>query len=299
MRNYIEIWMPLIRYFGFVLIFCSSYTAAVEPHPYVVDVPTSEVEGEYFADLLALILNASKAPDEVIQIRFAHDQISQARWVATVAQGKGNSIIWTMTSKAREETLNVIRFPLMKGLMGYRMLVIRKGDEEKFAKVKTQQDLVKLSAGQGMHWPDTNILRANQFNIVEAMTKENLYKMLAAKRFDFFPRGITEISVEQDLIRSQRLMVEPHILLYYPTDLYFFVNKNNHELAARLEKGCAIIIKNGEFEKFFSGYKRMGVAIEFLNKRNYQIIELANPFISDETLNASRHYWVEPGKSVP
>lgn len=244
-------------------------------------------------------MSASKAADERIDIRFAHDQISQARWIAAVAQGKGNSIIWTMTSKAREETLRPIRFPLMKGLMGYRVLVIRKGEEARFAKIKTQEDLIKLSAGQGMHWPDTDILRANKFYIVEAMAKENLYKMLAAKRFDFFPRGITEIPVEQDLIRSQRLRVEPHILMHYPTDLYFFVNKNNTELARRLEKGWSIILKNGEFEKFFLGYQRMKDAVDFLGKHNYQIIELDNPFISEETLKASKIYWVEPGKTAP
>mgnify|MGYP002382080397 CR=1 FL=1 len=291
--------MPLIRLLGCVLLLCCSLAVEAAPRPYIVDVQTSAIEGEYFADLLALILNASKAPDEVIQIRFAHDQISQARWVAAVAQGKGNNIIWTMTSKAREETLRVIRFPLMKGLMGYRQLVIRKADEEKFAKVKTQQDLIKLSAGQGVHWPDTNILRANQFYVVEAMAKENLYKMIAAKRFDFFPRGIIEIPVEQDLIRAQNLSVEPHILLHYPTDLYFFVNKANNELASRIEKGCEIIFKNGDFDKYFLSYVRMKAAIDFLNKHNYQIIELENPFISDDTLNASKHYWLEPGKSVP
>lgn len=291
--------MPLVRQLGFILLIYCSAAIAAEPRPYVVDVPTAAIDGEYFADLLALVLNASKAPDERIDIRFATDQLSQARWLAAVAQSKGNAIIWTMTSKAREETLRTIRFPLIKGLMGYRVLVIRKGDEAKFVKVKTKEDLMKLSAGQGMHWPDTDILRANNFYIVEAMAKENLYKMLAAKRFDFFPRGISEISVEQDLIDSQRLRVEPHILLHYPTDVYFFVNKNNTELATRLEKGWSIILKNGEFEKFFLSFERMKAAIDMLNKHDYQIIELENPFLSEDTLKASKPYWFEPESLVP
>lgn len=44
--------MPLVRYLGLMLIFCSSFAAAAELRPYVVDVPTSAIEGEYFADLL-------------------------------------------------------------------------------------------------------------------------------------------------------------------------------------------------------------------------------------------------------
>ncbi len=291
--------MPLVRHLGLMLLFCSSLASAADVRPYVVDVPTSALDGEYFGDLLALVLNASKAPDERVEIRFAQDQLSQARWIAAVAQGKGNAIVWTMTSNAREETLRIIRFPLIKGLMGYRVLVVRKGDEAKFAKVRTEEELIKLSAGQGMHWPDTDILRANNFYIVEAMAKENLYKMLAAKRFDFFPRGITEIPVEQNLIASQQLTVARHILLHYPTDSYFFVNKNNTELAMRLEKGWEIILKNGEFEKFFLSNERMRFAIDFLNEHNYKIIELYNPFISDETLKVSKNYWVEPRKVLP
>jgi hypothetical protein len=291
--------MPLVRSLGLIFLFCSSFAAAAELRPYVVDVPTSALDGEYFADLLALVLNASKAPDERIVIRFANEQQSQARWIASVAQGKGNSIIWTMTSMAREEALRPIRFPLMKGLMGYRVLVIRKEDQAKFANIKTPEDLSKLSAGQGMHWPDTDILRANRFYVVEAMTKENLYKMLAAKRFDFFPRGIIEIPLEQEFFRSHKLTIAPQLLLHYPTDVYFFVNKNNTELALRLEKGWSIILKNGEFEKYFLSFDQMKSSIEFLNKHNYQLIELNNPYISQEMLNDLKGYWVDPAKAVP
>lgn len=286
--------MPLLRQLGFTLLMCCSLAVAGEQRSYVVNVPTSALDGEYFADLLALVLNASKAPDERIEIRFTTEQQSQARWIASVVQGKDNSIIWTMTSTSREETLRPIRFPLMKGLMGYRALVIRKDDQGKFAKIKKPEDLIKLSAGQGMHWPDTDILRANSFSVVEAVATENLYKMLAAKRFDFFPRGIIEIPVEQEFFHSYKLVVASKILLHYPTDVYFFVNKNNTELALRLEKGWSIILKNGEFEKYFLSFDQMKSAVEFLSQHNYQLIELDNPFISEEMLTDLMRYRFEP-----
>ena len=289
--------MPFVRQIVFVLMLICSFAVVAEPRPYIVDVPTSAAESGYFSDLLGLVLNASKAPDEIIQIRFAQEQLSQARWIAAVAQGRGNSIIWTMTSKTREETLRPIRFPLMKGLMGYRVLVIRKGEQAMFADVKTQQDLAKLSAGQGMHWPDTGILRTNGFRVVEATAKENLYKMLAAKRFDFFPRGISEVQLERDLIDAQKLQVEPRILLHYPTDLYFFVGKNNHELAARIERGWLTLLKNGEFDRFFLRYEPMRLALDSLHKHERHIIELDNPFISDETISASKPYWIDPNET--
>ena len=267
-----------------LLFFCCSSTAVkAAPQPYIVSIQVAPPQGgDYFIDLLNLILNASKAPEEVIVFHFGDKQLSQARWIMAVTQDTGNNILWVMTNQLRENNLRAIRAPLLRGLMGYRALVIRKDDEEKFKHIKTLQDLLDLKAGQGMHWPDTDILRANQFQTVEAIEKKNLYKMLAANRFDFFPRSITELYLEEDFIRDQNLMVEPRLLLHYPAELYFFVNKKNTELADRLEKGWAIIQKNGEFEKFFLSAERVQLALEIL-KHEHIVIELQNPFLSPET----------------
>jgi len=274
-----------------------SAVAAIE-RPYIVTIQTSIAEtGDYYLSLLRMILEASKAPDERIEFRFSEKSLAQARWIAALLQDTGNSVLWTMTSEMREQTMRPIRVPLMKGLMGYRLLVIRKEDEAKFAKVNTKEDLLAFRVGQGTHWPDTDILRANRFHLMEAMAVDNLYKMLIAKRFDFFPRGVTEAYREGALIQPQNLMIEPHLLLHYRTDLYFFVNKKNIELAKRLEKGWAIILKNGEYEKFFMGQERVKVALEILKSRNYKIIELDNPFLSPESSELNAAYWLEPDKS--
>ncbi|RYY03827.1 MAG: hypothetical protein EOO53_07010 [Gammaproteobacteria bacterium] len=280
----------------FLILFCCIINAAeAEPRIYFVDVQVDRPgkEGNYYVELLTLILNASKSPEEHIEFRFSGDQLSQARWVAEVVQDKGNNVLWTMNSKDRERNLHMIRVPVLKGLMGYRLLVIRKQDEAKFSNINTKEDLLKLSAGQGMHWPDTDILRANEFRLTEAMAKENLYKMLAAKRFDFFPRGVVEVELEDELIQSQELMVEPHLLLHYPADIFFFVSKTNIELAERMERGWQLIQKNGEFEKFFLDAARVKSALDILKKRKRTIIELENPFLPEETLSETRGYWID------
>lgn len=282
-----------------LMLSCFAVAVQAEPRRYFVDVQLPQNQQEdYYIRLLHLILNASKAPNEVIEFRFANNPLSQARWVAAVVQDKSNNVLWTMTNREREQSMRAIRVPLLKGLIGYRLLVIRKSDAAKFAKINTKEELLALSAGQGMHWPDTEVLRANQIKVTEAMAKENLYKMLVAKRFDFFPRGATEVKLEADLISSQNLMVEPHLILHYPAALYFFVNKENTELAQRLEKGWAIILKNGEFDKLFLSTERVQSALDFLKDPNRKIIEFENPFLpSDTPLNISK-YWVKPS-SLP
>ncbi len=282
-----------------LMLSCFAVAVQAEPRRYFVDVQLPQNQQEdYYIRLLHLILNASKAPNEVIEFRFANNPLSQARWVAAVVQDKSNNVLWTMTNREREQSMRAIRVPLLKGLIGYRLLVIRKSDAAKFAKINTKEELLALSAGQGMHWPDTEVLRANQIKVTEAMAKENLYKMLVAKRFDFFPRGAAEVKLEADLISSQNLMVEPHLILHYPAALYFFVNKENTELAQRLEKGWAIILKNGEFDKLFLSTERVQSALDFLKDPNRKIIEFENPFLpSDTPLNISK-YWVKPS-SLP
>jgi hypothetical protein len=282
-----------------LVLSCFAVAVQAEPRRYFVDVQLPQnLQEDYYIQLLRLILNASKAPDEVIEFRFANNPLSQARWVAAVVQDKSNNVLWTMTNIEREQSMRAIRVPLLKGLIGYRLLVIRKSDEARFAKINTKQELLALSAGQGMHWPDTQILRANQFKVREAMAKENLYKMLVAKRFDFFPRGATEVNLEADLIRSQNLIVEPHLILHYPAALYFFVNKKNTELAQRLEKGWAIVLKNGEFDKLFLSTERVKSALEILKEPNRKIIELENSLLPSDTPLDAPNYWVKPS-SLP
>jgi hypothetical protein len=247
---------------------------------YAVDVHTlvSAQGGNYYVALLTMILEASKAPDEEIILHIADHQFSQARWIAEVQRSPGNHVMWTITDREREELLRPIRVPLFKGLEGKRMLVIRKEDQLKFAAMTRPQDLRGVVAGQGAHWPDVDILKANGFGVMEGVNRDNLYKMLAAKRFDYFPRGVTEIDSERSLIAQYDLMVEPSLVLSYPAAMYFFVNKNNTELAQRLEKGWAIILRNGEFDKFFYNHPRIRTALAKMKDQKH-VIELKNPYI--------------------
>lgn len=69
------------------------------------------------------------------------------------------SVFWTSTSKGLETEYQPIRIPIYKGLLGYRIFLIRKEDQPKCSKVRTLADLKGLVAGQGQYWSDTEILR--------------------------------------------------------------------------------------------------------------------------------------------
>lgn len=232
-------------------------------------------KGDYLTQLLYSALNASKKADEKIAIIFNNTDLSQARWIAELQKSQHNYVIWTVTTPEREAILHPIRIPLLRGLYGYRVLVIRPETAALFAKINSIEQLTKLSAGMNPHWPDANIFHTNGLPFVEGTFASNLYRMLAAGRFDYFPRGVLEITEEQPLIDSNHLQLEQELLIYYPSFLYFFVNKDNQELIDRLEHGLQIMLDNGEFDRLFYNHPAVAAALNRLGKR--RVISINNP----------------------
>lgn len=280
-------------YLALVAILVLTMPARAEQIRIPVKVQGTQLEqpSDYFTTLLVMALEASKADNEVIDIIFSPRDYSQARWINMLQSDNSNFVIWTMTDKEREQQLRPIRIPLFKGLFGYRVLLIRKQEQARFDQVKTVPDLTKFLCGQGTHWPDTLILQANGLRLTTAETTESLFRMMNAKRFDYFPRGISEAWFELLQRKDTSLAVEENILLYYPTAIYFFVNKENEALAQRIEKGMEALIDNGKFDQFFYNHPRISLGLEHL--KNRRIIQLKNPFLPVETPINNPRYWID------
>lgn len=275
-----------------VMSLLSALVKAEQIHiPVKVQATALEQPSDYFTTLLVMALEASKADNETIDIVFSPHDYSQARWINMLQSDKSNFVIWTMTDNEREQQMRPIRIPLFKGLFGYRVLLIRKQEQARFDQVNTRQDLTKFLGGQGTHWPDTLILQANGLRVTTAETTESLFRMIAAKRFDYFPRGVSEAWFELLQRKDAKLEVENKLLLYYPTAIYFFVNKNNEELAQRIEKGMEVLIDNGKFDQFFYNHPRINTGMERLRSR--RIIELKNPYLPAQTPVNNPRYWID------
>lgn len=253
-----------------------------------------EEPADYFSTLLLMALNASKADNEIIDIQFSERDYAQARWIHLVQNDHRNLVIWTMTDKEREQQMRPVRVPLFKGLFGFRVLLIRKGEQARFDAVRSLTELRGLLAGQGTHWPDTDIMRHNGLRVTTAETTESLYRMILARRFDYFPRGISEAWFELEQRHEEQLQVEQHILLYYPTEIYFFVNKDNEALARRIETGMEQLIDNGKFDEFFYRHPRVSSGLGKLANRKLIIME--NPQLPAETPVNHPRYWLDISK---
>lgn len=82
------------------------------------------------------------------------------------------------TNPQREARLLPIRIPINKGVLGWRLGLIRKGSQSQFNDVRGLQDLSRLRLAQGQDWPDTQIPEANGIKVIGAPSYEGLFRCL-------------------------------------------------------------------------------------------------------------------------
>jgi hypothetical protein len=238
--------------------------------------------------LLKKALIAAGAPHTLIPSEIPY---GQKRSLIDLARGQGIDVSWSMTSKTREDMLLPVRIPVFKGLIGWRLPLIRAADTEQFHWIDDARTLSRLKVGQMHDWPDTDILLANGFNLFSSSTYEGLFRMLAIGRIDYFPRSVVEIWRELDQHPGLGLSIEPSIVLHYPTAFYFFVAKNRPDLHDLILKGLSIMRANGEFDRLFMEYH--GDVIERAQLHQRKIISIPNDQLSELTPLGQKNLWYQ------
>jgi len=216
----------------------------------------------------------------------------QVRAMQEVEQGAGLDVVWTMTSREREQALLPIRIPIDRGLLGWRLLLVRPGSVPQFAAATSLAQMAALRGGQGADWPDTIILRDAGLTIDESVRYGDLFQKLAAGRIDYFPRSVQEIGGELENHRDQGFVIEPTLALHYPAAMYFFVNKQRTELAADIRKGLEIALRDGSFEALFQ--RNFGDALKRSRLGKRRVFEMSNPLLPEQTPLADERLWYRP-----
>lgn len=185
-------------------------------------------------------------------------------------------VVWTVTTKERENNYLPIRIPLMDGLIGYRLAVVNKSNRQYFNLPLQIESLKKLRLAQGHDWPDTVILRNNGFNVIETAWYNKLYKQTSLGYFDYTLRGVLEVYSEFDKFSEPNVYIDENLLFRYPSAIYFFVKKGNVKLADYLTQALSALKKSGEFDNLLREFKNHKVALERANLEKRVIIDLDN-----------------------
>ncbi|PAV26407.1 hypothetical protein [Tamilnaduibacter salinus] len=181
----------------------------------------------------------------------------------------------------RESQLRAIPIPIDGGLLGYRVCLIKPENQPLFEEVRTLGDLRESSIrfGQGQHWPDTKILRANGLEVITSSRFNSLYRMLESDRFECFARGVSEVLFDLEKERTSGLVVENHLMLTYDMPNFFFLSESNVALGHRIQIGLERAILDGSFAVFFDRYFTR--AIRALKLGDRRVLRLGNPWTWD------------------
>jgi ABC-type amino acid transport substrate-binding protein len=256
----------------------------------------SDLRYTYHWAVLTAALDATRAQYGPYTLESV-DFMSEARQAAELAlpAGRINAMVLDSTSEMERDFLPV-KIPVDKGLLGYRVFLIRAEDQTRFARVKSLDDLRQFSMGQGQGWSDVAIYRYAGFQVETGSSYEGLFGMLMDRRFDAFGRGVTEAMPEMASHQQQypAMLIEKRILLYYPMPVYFWFPKGERgaRYAQRVEKGMKIISANGTLDRMFK--KEFGPLIRSLHMKDRLLLRIPNPDLPQDQPFGTRGYWFNP-----
>ena len=213
----------------------------------------------------------------------------QNRSIAELIANRGKiHVVGTMTSLEREVEMLPVRIPISKGLIGWRILLVREEERDTLRDVRNVRDLRTLRMALGFDWPDLSALRAAGLQPGIVPSYSRLLPMLKARRIDAVPRSVNEIWSE--LERNPGLSAEPYLVLHYKVADYFFVNHANRALAEEIRRGLEAAQADGSFDRLLLGYYGPMLDKAALGKRH--VIELPFPGTPPDTPLNRKELWL-------
>jgi len=231
-------------------------------------------QSEYFPKLLALALAKTEATDGATVIDIYPENLSGTRSMVELKHKNTIDVAWYGATAERMKELLPIKVSLLKDLGEYRVLLIRKTDQEKFSRVSSLKELRQFTGGASAYWSITNLFRENGLPVTTVNDFGLLFPMLKAGRFDYVSRNIIEVWGEARHLEQDGLVIEQDLLLKGGSPLYFFVNKTNTALADRIERGLNLALDDGSFDELLSATPGFAEAAEEIKSDRRRVITL-------------------------
>ena len=285
-RHYMALWvlLPIVLLPSAVLADEDKHTTVQKlaiPH----QVDTTYGIHNYIVQVLTRALEVTQDEYGTFELVREQEAAVQSRQILNLEKGVSD-IIWMISAKDREQQSLAIPIPVIGGLYGYRVLLVRERDK-RFLLTKKLPELRQLLYAQGPDWPDTRILINNAFNVEEVPYKAG-FRMLQRGFVDAYPRAVHEALFELTQPIADGLTIEPYTMLEYPNPLFFYVASWNTELAERLESGLKTMVRTGELQSLLESQAFYQIAYDVLAGRT--VYELYNPMLSDTARQAVEEY---------
>ncbi len=243
----------------------------------------TEARRSHERDVLMAVLEATREEYGTWEFE-EHDEDYHGDRESRAFREYGHDVFVTTAGnrKLEDEDKIVIPEAIMDGILGFRVLIIRAEDQEKFARIETEDQLKKLRVGIPDTWSDAEIFRHNGYNVIERGTYGDMFDRLHDNQYDFTALGANEIDgVFADRADEvEGLMMVDQILIYYPFPLLFYVNPDNPELAGRIRKGMSAITEDGTLDGILRRHNAELISSLRLNDRS--VFKLESPMLPEE-----------------
>ncbi len=258
--------------------------------------PHSELDkrDDYPLQLITAALEATKEEFGDYEISFSPLLLKRSRALQALATGKLINVYSAPNNIEWENAISPIYFPIYRGLLGYRLLLINRSNTQLFADIKSLEELKPLRAGLGLQWSTTKILKPQGFTVVTSSSYEGLFGMLHLQRFDYFIRGINEIfyEFEERTDRYPNMQIEQTKALYIQLPVFFFVSASEPKLKRRLEAGLWKLHHSGEFDRIFNSYHSNSIIRSDIKNKRLFVIE--NNLLAPNPIYQNSELWVDP-----
>ncbi|WP_157671982.1 transporter substrate-binding domain-containing protein [Cellvibrio sp. PSBB006] len=261
---------------------------------------------DYQVAILKLALEKTRSTHGDYKIERKLETLSRSRAHRAIAQGEFLNIHASplrplLTEQDRREQMEEsipVKIPLMKSLLGYRSLIIRRRDYEQFSEITDAAKLKSLVAGQGRGWTDISIYEHNKYQVRGDAEYFTLFSMLLAGRFDYIPLSVIEVNGALSRFEqySDSLMVLPDLMLYYPLPTLFHVSAKHPALADRLERGLTQARQDGSLDRLFE--QHFSEQVQQMKSAKLRVFVLENPGVPTE-MGLDQPLLLSPKQNTP
>ncbi|WP_163833529.1 type 2 periplasmic-binding domain-containing protein [Spartinivicinus ruber] len=221
--------------------------------------------------------------------------VNQQRARELVEQGQ-LSLFDTGFQVGLEQRFDPVYLPIDRGILGWRLFIIHKDNQEKFGNIKSLKDLQQYVAGQGKGWGDIVVIENAGIKVKTAGKIPSLIKMVGGKRFDFFPLGANEVYsfLEKFGGSDPNLVIDTNVVLVYPYGRFFYVKKGDTELANLIHQGMEKALSDGSLQKMLETHKYFKDAFTRAKLKERVRIDIETPNLSEGFKNIDDKWWFKP-----
>lgn len=208
--------------------------------------------------------------------------------------GDEGNVMWGGVRPSREAEALVVHVPIFRGLFQYWRIWARKDELQRFADIKAIGDLAQFSVLQGPKWSTIPSFERHGITVVEG-DFANMAEMLAQGRADLMPfSAIGTPSMFHGQIDELDVASLPDVLLVWPGDHFFMVDRNNQALHDALHEGLLRAFEDGSYVRLLRRHPDTRDAFRDVDLNAINLIYLESPYMTPAAQAALDKYSVNP-----